>query len=113
MLRFKTGPPTASDPPMNDFDVAGSALTVIDDGKAAGKKDKKYGFMIRFMQMTRFVERVFFTEHESELKEWVAAYGEVLLRYSVLYLKKFNVYTHILYLCVHDKALIFFFGSQK
>jgi len=62
---------------MNFFDVAGSALTPYDDGKPKTTKGKKYGFMIRFMQMTRFVERLFYTEQEEEADEWIKAYTEV------------------------------------
>jgi len=62
---------------MNFFDVAGSALTPLDDGKPKGTKGKKFGFMIRFMQMTRFVERLFYTEQEEECEEWIKAYTDV------------------------------------
>jgi len=65
---------------MNFFDVAGSALTPYDDGKPKGTKGKKFGFMIRFMQMTRFVERLFYTEQEEEADEWIKAYTEVKKR---------------------------------
>jgi len=74
---YRTGPPAPGDAPMNFFDVAGSALTPYDDGKPKGTKGKKYGFMIRFMQMTRFVERQFFTEQEEEGDEWIKAYADV------------------------------------
>jgi len=56
---------------------AGSTLTITDDGKPNGTKGKKFGFIIRFMQMTRFVERSFHLESEEERNEWVAAYKQV------------------------------------
>jgi RAC serine/threonine-protein kinase len=74
---FKTGPPAPGDGPINFFDLAGSTLTVTDDGKPVGSKGKKFGFMIRFMQMTRFVERSFHLETPEERDEWVRAYEEV------------------------------------
>jgi len=74
---FKTGPPGPGDGPINFFDLAGSRLKVVDDGKPKGSKGKKYGFVIRFMQMTRIVERSFHLESEEELEEWVKAYEEV------------------------------------
>ncbi|EDQ92160.1 uncharacterized protein MONBRDRAFT_34933 [Monosiga brevicollis MX1] len=74
---FKTGPPQPGDGPVNFFDLAGSTLAKTDDGKPPGSKGKKYGFMIRFMQMTRFVERSFHLESEEERDEWVKAYEVV------------------------------------
>lgn len=70
--RYKTGPPAPGDGPINFFDVSGSVLTLIDE-----KKAKKYGFMIRFMQMTRFVERSFHLDSPEEREEWVSAYTEI------------------------------------
>lgn len=74
---FKTGPPAPGDGPINFFDLAGSTLTITDDGKPVGAKGKKYGFLIRFMQMTRFVERSFHLESQEERDEWVQAYETV------------------------------------
>lgn len=74
---YKLQNPPPHEAPMNFFDVAGSTLTITDDGKPKGSKGKKYGFMIRFMQMTRFVERSFHLESEDERNEWVAAYKKV------------------------------------
>ena len=70
--RYRTGPPAPGDGPINFFDVAGSVLTKTDD-----KKSKKYGFTIRFMQMTRFVERSFHLDSPEERDEWVKAYSDV------------------------------------
>eukprot|EP00049_Salpingoeca_infusionum_P017562 m.353468 g.353468 ORF g.353468 m.353468 type:complete len:471 (+) comp16770_c0_seq1:146-1558(+) len=74
---FKTGPPMPSDEPINRFDLAGSSLTITDDGKPLGTKGKKFGFLVRFMQLTRFVERSFHLESEEERDEWVRAYEKV------------------------------------
>eukprot|EP00730_Choanoeca_flexa_P003004 TRINITY_DN11258_c0_g1_i1.p1 TRINITY_DN11258_c0_g1~~TRINITY_DN11258_c0_g1_i1.p1 ORF type:complete len:492 (+),score=136.50 TRINITY_DN11258_c0_g1_i1:71-1477(+) len=74
---FKTGPPSPGDAPINMFDVSGSTLSETDDGKPVGAKGKKYGFMIRFMQLTRFVERSFHLESQEERDEWIQAYEEV------------------------------------
>eukprot|EP00042_Codosiga_hollandica_P046918 m.501579 g.501579 ORF g.501579 m.501579 type:complete len:458 (+) comp57332_c0_seq1:242-1615(+) len=68
---------TAGEAPINFFDVAGSVLTIVDDGKG---KAKKFGFIIRFMQMTRFVERSFHLETEEERDDWVRAYTDVKKR---------------------------------
>ena len=59
---------------------AGSTLTKTEDGKPLGAKGKKFGFLIRFMQLTRFVERSFHVESEEERDEWVAAYEVVKKR---------------------------------
>lgn len=48
VYRYKTGPPSPADGPLNFFDVAGSVLTVSDDGKPKGTKGKKWGFQIRY-----------------------------------------------------------------
>eukprot|EP00039_Didymoeca_costata_P018962 m.335722 g.335722 ORF g.335722 m.335722 type:complete len:464 (+) comp17661_c0_seq1:76-1467(+) len=75
---YKTGPPQPGDGPVNFFDVAGSVLTVVDDSKKSKKgEEKKYGFMIRFMQMTRFVERSFHCDTAEERTEWMEAYQKV------------------------------------
>eukprot|EP00045_Choanoeca_perplexa_P001997 m.22566 g.22566 ORF g.22566 m.22566 type:complete len:466 (-) comp11269_c0_seq1:176-1573(-) len=74
---FKTGPPAPGDAPVNLFDVSGSTLSITDDGKPVGSKGKKYGFMVRFMQLTRFVERSFHLESQDERDEWVQAYEDV------------------------------------
>lgn len=74
---FKNPPLAPGDAPINFFDVAGSVMTVVDDGKPAGSKGKKFGFTVRFMQMTRFVERTFHLETEGERDEWIKAYTEV------------------------------------
>eukprot|EP00911_Craspedida_sp_UC1_P002570 UC1_evm1s1906 len=74
---YKVGPPPPGEVPINFFDVAGSTLTIVDDGKPKGSKGKKYGFMIRFMQLYRFVERSFHLETEEERNEWITAYRKV------------------------------------
>lgn len=73
---YKTGPPAPGDGPINIFDVVGSVITMVEH-KAKKSETQKYGFMIRFMQMTRFVERAFHTESEDERKEWMDAYQKV------------------------------------
>lgn len=62
---------------MNFFEVTGSVLTLVDDKKAKATKDQKFGFMIRFMQMTRFVERSFHCDTEEDREEWMEKYKEV------------------------------------
>lgn len=62
--------------PINFFDVAGSVLSVPDDALRK-KSDKYWGFTVRFMQMTRFVERNFHCETAKERDEWVEAYDKV------------------------------------
>jgi RAC serine/threonine-protein kinase len=54
---------------------AGSVITVHVDKppKKKGKESQKYGFMIRFMQMTRFVERSFHLDTMEERTEWLEA----------------------------------------
>jgi len=74
---YKTGPPAPGDPPANFFDVGGSVLTVVDEKKVKSKDGQNYGFMIRFMQMTRFVERSFHCETAEERQEWMEAYQQV------------------------------------
>jgi len=48
---------------------------ILLDDKAT--KNRKYGFMIRFMQLTRIVERAFHCDTDEERAEWVKAYTEV------------------------------------
>lgn len=77
---YKTGPPAPSDGPVNIFDVAGSVISFVDPkktGKSKKGESQKFGFMIRFMQMTRFIERSFHTESAEERQEWVDAYTKV------------------------------------
>jgi len=77
---YKTGPPAPGDGPVNIFDVAGSVITLVDakkTGKSKKGESQKYGFMIRFMQMTRFIERSFHTESAEERQEWMDAYTKV------------------------------------
>eukprot|EP00055_Hartaetosiga_balthica_P004416 m.11506 g.11506 ORF g.11506 m.11506 type:complete len:467 (+) comp3850_c0_seq1:78-1478(+) len=74
---FKAGPPAPGDEPINRFDLDGSSMVITDDGKPVGSKGKKFGLLIRFMQLTRFVERSFHVEAEAERDEWVKAYEEV------------------------------------
>eukprot|EP00040_Diaphanoeca_grandis_P038713 m.257150 g.257150 ORF g.257150 m.257150 type:complete len:468 (+) comp35011_c0_seq1:394-1797(+) len=77
---YKTGPPSPTDPPVNIFDVADSVIQVEDPKNMIKPKKgetQKYGLKIRFMQLTRFVERNFHTESEGERTEWVDAYKNV------------------------------------
>eukprot|EP00041_Stephanoeca_diplocostata_P039686 m.1637479 g.1637479 ORF g.1637479 m.1637479 type:complete len:476 (+) comp25858_c0_seq1:129-1556(+) len=73
---YKTGPPAPDAGPINIFDVTGSVITLVEH-KAKKSEGQKYGFMIRFMQMTRFVERSFHTESVAERDEWMDAYAKV------------------------------------
>ena len=74
--RYKA-PPNPGDGPVNFFEVTGSVLTLVDDKKAKATKDQKFGFMIRFMQMTQFVERSFHCDTEEDREEWMEKYKEV------------------------------------
>jgi len=75
---YKTGPPAPGDGPINIFDVAGSVVNMVENkGKSKKGESQKFGFMIRFMQMTRFVERSFHTETAEERQEWIDAYQKV------------------------------------
>lgn len=76
-FRGYKAPPNPGDGPVNFFEVTGSVLTLVDDKKAKATKDQKFGFMIRFMQMTRFVERSFHCDTEEDREEWMEKYKEV------------------------------------
>ena len=73
-------------------------LTTTEEGKG---KAKKYGFNIRwylqylqlcvdlltfgrFMQMTRFAERAFMLDTESERVDWIRAYSEASRRFDAI-----------------------------
>lgn len=62
--------PSQGEGPVNLFDVRGCTVILEDPAKA---KSGKYGFMCRFIERTRIVERSFHTEVESERKEWIDA----------------------------------------
>ena len=62
-----------SEQPLNVFDVQRSDLTPVDPLK----KGEKYGFSIRFMQLTRMFERSFHADTKEDRDAWVAAYNEV------------------------------------
>eukprot|EP00729_Bicosta_minor_P007791 gene7791-8950_t len=78
---YKAPPKSPRDAPTQTFDVAGSAMTAVDDPKAKGGKDQKYGFIIRFgtnVEMTKFIERSFHYDTEEERELWVEQYEKVL-----------------------------------
>ncbi|EGD77743.1 AGC/AKT protein kinase [Salpingoeca rosetta] len=68
-LGFKQKPASASDPAVNKFDIRDCKISVEDDKGKSGK----FGFSIRFVQMTRVIERSFHTESAMERQEWVDA----------------------------------------
>lgn len=56
-------------------------MTAVDDPKAKGGKDQKYGFIIRFgtnVEMTQFIERSFHYDTAEERGLWVEEYGKIL-----------------------------------
>ena len=57
----------------------GSVLSLVEDKETEVKKgeSQKFGFTMRFMQMTQFVERSWYTESEEERKEWMDSYEQV------------------------------------
>lgn len=78
---YKAPPKSPKDAPTQTFDVAGSAMTAVDDPKAKGGKDQKYGFIIRFgtnVEMTQFIERSFHYDTAEERGLWVEEYEKVL-----------------------------------
>ncbi len=65
-------PPKPGDGPINLFEVKGSKLSLEDPKK--GVKGGKYGFAVRFFQMTRVIERVFHLDTAPERDEWVRSF---------------------------------------
>lgn len=70
---FKTKPSKDTDAPINFFDITNSTIA-IDDSQA---KKSKYGFTIRFMQVSRVIERTFHLDSTTERDEWKTAYNSV------------------------------------
>jgi RAC serine/threonine-protein kinase len=68
--------PEPDELPSNVFDVQRCELASIDQ-KGPPKKGEGYGFVIRFMQLTRVFERMFFTETLEERDAWLAAINVV------------------------------------
>lgn len=64
--------PKAGDAPINYFDILNSTLSLDDKSAKSGK----YGFVVRFMQMTRVIERSFHLESAADRAEWVKAYED-------------------------------------
>eukprot|EP00041_Stephanoeca_diplocostata_P016716 m.330213 g.330213 ORF g.330213 m.330213 type:complete len:469 (-) comp20457_c2_seq1:2840-4246(-) len=67
---FKTKPSKDSDAPINFFDIQNSTITE-DDSQA---KKSKFGLTIRFMQVSRVIERSFHLDTAAERDEWMTAY---------------------------------------
>jgi len=64
--------------PINVFDVQRSDITTLNPKDEKNiKKGEKYGFSVRFMQLTRIIERSFHTETKEDRDAWVAAYQDV------------------------------------
>jgi len=76
---YKTKPVDETEVPVNVFEVQRSDITPINPKD--GKKEK-YGFTIKFMQLTRVLERTFSCETKEERDAWYQAYKEVQ---SILY----------------------------
>eukprot|EP01147_Barroeca_monosierra_P007545 gene7545-7704_t len=72
-LGFKQKPLNHEDPPVNKFDTRDCKISLEDDKDRNGK----FGFSIRFVQMTRVIERSFHTESIDERKQWVDAINAV------------------------------------
>eukprot|EP00050_Salpingoeca_kvevrii_P016733 m.58125 g.58125 ORF g.58125 m.58125 type:complete len:481 (+) comp7124_c0_seq1:1-1443(+) len=71
--------PTEEDNPVNVFEIGNS--TIAPDDPVDAKKGK-YGFKIRFMQLTRVIERAFHTETKEERDAWMEAYVAVQKNFS-------------------------------
>ncbi|EDQ87800.1 uncharacterized protein MONBRDRAFT_37785 [Monosiga brevicollis MX1] len=72
---YKNRPMTPTDPPVNLFEIKDCTLGVTDDDKSG-----KFGFSIRFVQMTRIIERTFYTETLEEREGWIQAINDVKAR---------------------------------
>jgi RAC serine/threonine-protein kinase len=70
---FKNKPAKKTDAPINFFDITNSTVTT-DDSQA---KKSKFGFTIRFMQVSRVIERTFHLDSTTERDEWMTAYKSV------------------------------------
>jgi len=70
---FKAKPAKNTDAPINFFDISNSTIAA-DDTQA---KKSKYGFTIRFMQVSRVIERTFHLDSATERDEWKTAYNTV------------------------------------
>lgn len=69
--------------PINVFEVQRSDITLINPkDERTPKKGEKFGFSVRFMQLTRIIERDFHTETKEERDAWVAAYEDVKRKYD-------------------------------
>lgn len=67
---YKTKPAKDTDAPINFFDIQNSTITE-DDSQA---KKSKFGITIRFMQVSRVIERSFHLDTAAERDEWMTAY---------------------------------------
>jgi len=68
---FKAKPSKETDAPINFFDIQNSTIT-MDDSQA---KKSKFGLTIRFMQVSRVIERSFHLDTAAERDEWMTAYN--------------------------------------
>ena len=69
--------------PINVFEVQRSEITPLNPkDEKSPKKGEKFGFSVRFMQLTRIIERQFHTETKEERDEWISAYAEVKRKYD-------------------------------
>lgn len=69
--------------PINVFEVQRSDITPINPkDEKSPKKGEKYGFSVRFMQLTRIIERDFHTDTREERDAWIAAYQDVKKKYE-------------------------------
>eukprot|EP00051_Salpingoeca_urceolata_P026889 m.479156 g.479156 ORF g.479156 m.479156 type:complete len:475 (-) comp21344_c0_seq1:90-1514(-) len=76
--KMKPTADSAQDPeggPINVFEIGNSTIVPVDPKK--GDKKGKHGFTVRFMQLTRVIERTFHCESAEERDTWVQAYKQV------------------------------------
>eukprot|EP00052_Salpingoeca_macrocollata_P030546 m.319956 g.319956 ORF g.319956 m.319956 type:complete len:480 (+) comp23595_c0_seq1:78-1517(+) len=63
--------------PINVFEIQNSSIKPVDPPKGSPTKKDRFGFVIRFMQLTRVIERTFHTESKEERDDWVKVYLEL------------------------------------
>lgn len=67
--------------PINVFEIQNSSIKPVnpklDNKGSPSKKNDRFGFLIRFMQLTRVIERTFHTETKEERDEWVQVYTDL------------------------------------
>jgi RAC serine/threonine-protein kinase len=67
---YKQKPTDESELPVNVFEVQRSDITPINPKDPSSKEKGKYGFTIRFMQLTRVFERSFHLDTMEERDSW-------------------------------------------